>query len=100
MKLHVELQEGWSGDLVEVTVNGERAYQGSPKTRMQTGYAAGVEVEVPDDGGRPVSVEVRLPDRGIVVRHDVEVGGEKWVGLTLEGDEVRVRDQPAPFGYV
>jgi hypothetical protein len=101
VKLHVELQEGWSGDLVDVTVDGKAAYQGRPKTRMQTGYAAGVEVDVPDDGGgRPVLVEVRLPERGIVVQHEVEAGRETWVGLTLAGDDVRVRDQPAPFGYV
>jgi hypothetical protein len=47
-----------------------------------------------------VLVEVKLPERGIVVRHEVEAGRETWVGLTLAGDDVRVRDQPAPFGYV
>jgi hypothetical protein len=101
VKLHIELQEGWSGDLVEVTVDGKPAYQGRPTTRMQTGYAAGVEVEVPDDGGgRPVLVEARLPDRDIVVQREVMTGPETWVGLTLADNDVRVRDQPAPFGYV
>ncbi len=101
MKLHVELQEGWDGDLVEVVVDGKPAYEGRPSTRMQTGYAAGVEVDVPDDaGGRPVVVEVRLPERGVVARHEVMTGSETWVGLTLSGDNVQVRDQPTAFGYV
>jgi hypothetical protein len=100
VKLHVELQEGWGGDLVEVTVDGKRAYEGRPTTRMQTGYAAGVEVDVPDNGGgRTVSIEVRLPERGIVAHHEVKTGPDTWVGLNLEGDAARVRDQPAPFGY-
>jgi hypothetical protein len=98
VKLHVELQEGWGGDLVEVTVDGKRVYEGRPKTRMQTGYAAGVEVDVPETG--PVPVEIRLPERGISVQHEVTAGQEKWLGLTLAGDEVRLRDQQAPFGYV
>lgn len=101
MKLHVELQEGWGGDLVEVTVDGKRAYEGRPTTRMQTGYAAGVEVDVPDDGGgRPVLVDIRLPERGIVAHHEVKTGRDTWIGLNLAGDDVRVRDQPTQFGYV
>ena len=101
MRLHIELQEGWSGDLVVVTVDGKSAFEGRPKTRMQTGYAAGVEVDLPDaGGGRPVRLEVALPERGIVVQHEVEAGPETWVGLTLAGDEVRMRDQPTQFGYV
>jgi hypothetical protein len=100
VKLHVELQEGWDGDLVEVVVDGKPAYEGRPSTRMQTGYAAGVEIDVPDDPGRRVVVEVRLPERGIVSRHEVETGPETWVGLTLSGETVQVRDQPSAFGYV
>ncbi|MEW2480419.1 hypothetical protein AB0876_12580 [Mycobacterium sp. NPDC049093] len=99
MKLHIELQEGWGGDLVEVTVGGERAYDGRPTTRMQTGYAAGVEVDLPD-AEESVSVEVRLPERGIVARHEVSTRHETWIGLNLEGDVVRVREQPNQFGYV
>ncbi|BBX25961.1 hypothetical protein [Mycolicibacterium alvei] len=99
MKLHIELQEGWGGDLVEVSVGGKRAYDGRPTTRMQTGYAAGVEVDLPDPE-ESVTVEVRLPDRGIITRHEVSIRHETWIGLNLEGDEVRVREQPEQFGYV
>ena len=101
MKLHLELQEGWDGDLVVVTVDGKPAYEGRPATRMQTGYAAGVEVDVPDaGGGRPVLIEVALPERGVVVKHEVTAGPETWAGLNLSGDDVRIREQQAPFGYV
>lgn len=98
MKLHIELQEGWGGDLVEVTVDGKHAYDGRPTTRMQTGFATGVEVDLPGTE-RSVTVEVRIPDRGIVARHEVSSRAETWVGLNLEGDAVRVREQPSQFGY-
>ena len=45
-------------------------------------------------------VEIRLPERGIVACHEVRTGRDTWVGLNLEGDQVRVRDQPNQFGYV
>jgi len=47
-----------------------------------------------------VPVEIRLPERGIVARHEVSTGRDTWVGPNLEGDQVRVRDQPNQFGYV
>jgi hypothetical protein len=99
VKLHVELQEGWSGEPVEVIVDGQPAYRGNPTTRMQTGFAAGVEVDVPA-GGEPVVVEIQVPQRDIVTRHQIGAGPEIWVGLTLRDGQVRVREQPAPFGYV
>lgn len=99
MKLHIELQEGWGGELVEVTADGNRVYDGRPTTRMQTGYAGGVVVDLPHDASAVV-VEIRLPERGIVGRHEVSSGQDTWIGLNLEGDRVRVREQPNQFGYV
>jgi hypothetical protein len=43
---------GWGGDPVEVTVDGKRAYEGRPTIRMQTGYAASVDVDVSDGADR------------------------------------------------
>lgn len=97
--LHVEFQEGWAGDLVSVLVDGRVCYEGRPSTRLQTGFAAGTEVQV-DAGGGSVAIEVRLPGHGIVEHHEVVPVAEMWVGLSLRDASVQVRVQPVPFGYV
>lgn len=95
--LHVEFQEGWTGEPVDLIVDGEVRYSGTPRTRTQIGFAESVTVdadasavlELASSGG--TRTELRL--------HDPE--GEVWLGLSRQDDgAVRVIEQPTPFGYV
>lgn len=96
-RLHIELQEGWTGERVEIWVNGVRRYVGRPTTRLQTGYADGVVVNVPSD---TVELGVRLPEVPIMTTRSVHVSDAHWIGLSRQDGSVRIVDQPAPFGYV
>lgn len=96
--VHVELQEGWAGYRVEVFINGDRRYQGTPTTRMQTGFADSFSAEVQAD-----TIELGVfVDRGpLSVERSIPVAAEHWIGLSLkDGDAIRVVEQSAPFGYL
>lgn len=93
--LHVEFQEGWTGEPVALVVDGEVRYHGSPRTRTQIGFAESVTVEADESAvlespeGTKTELRVRDP------------GGEVWLGLSREPDgSVRVIEQSTPFGYV
>ena len=95
--VHVELQEGWTGERVEIWVNGARRYTGRPTTRLQTGYADGVVVDV---GSEVIALDVRLPELPIATTRSVRVTQEHWIGLSRRNGRLRIVDQAAPFGYV
>jgi hypothetical protein len=96
-KVHLELQEGWAGEPVEIRVAGSRRYSGRPVTRLQTGFADAVQVDVEGDS---LALDVRVPARSIANERVIHVADEHWVGLSLRDDEVRIVDQATPFGYV
>jgi hypothetical protein len=96
-KIHVEFQEGWTGDRVEVRIQHALRYAGQPLTRLQTGYAGGLTVDVE---GRQVALDVRVPSRSVGASRTVRVSGEHWIGVSLQDRKLAVVDQPAPFGYL
>ena len=94
--VHVELQEGWTGEQVEMWVNGSRWYSGRPSTRLQTGYADGVVVNV---STALVRLDVRLPEVSIEASRSMPIRAEHWIGVSRLNDTVLVVDQSSPFGY-
>lgn len=93
--LHVEFQEGWTGEPVDLVVDGEVRYQGSPRTRTQIGFAESVEI----DAGDSAVLELRLP--GGASAEVTAPRHESWLGVSKQEDgSVRVVEQPTPFGYV
>jgi hypothetical protein len=96
-RIHVEFQEGWTGDRVEVRIQRALRYAGQPITRRQTGYAGGLTVDV---DGALIGLDVRVPSRSAGTSRTVRVSGEHWIGLSLIGGKLTVVDQPAPFGYL
>ena len=97
-KLHVALQEGFSGDDVTVRVNGKAVFQGrAVKTRLQIGLAHSFDVEVSDG---QVELAVEIPSRSMLHREQVEVAGTTYVAVSLGQREVELRISSEPFGYV
>jgi hypothetical protein len=96
--LHVALQEGFLNDRVVVKVNGaEIANRPDVSTRNQIGFAEAIEVEVPDGAAQ---VEVQVPTRGLAGTVGTYVEGKTYVGVSIEGDQVRLRQQREAFGYL
>ena len=96
-RLHIHLQEGFGGEDVAVTVDGEeRLRRDDVRTRRVLGLAFHDAFEVADG---PHIVKVSIPARGIEKAIDVDALGDVYVGLGLSGDDLRVRVTGTRFGY-
>lgn len=95
--LHVEFQEGWSGDDVIVRIGGLERRLAALQTRTQIGLAGDLVEEVADG---PVQVEVAVPGRGQAGHYAVTVEHEHWVGVSLVDDALVFTDQAELFGYL
>lgn len=96
--LHIDFQDGFEGELVTVTVDGQEVYrQGDVKTDYRIGLATSVEVGLPD---HPVTVRVSLPQKGADLSLAVEPEPDVYLAVSyLDGDLQSTRS-PRPFGYV
>ena len=96
--IHIEFQEGWEGARVDVRVDDALPAELQPRTRMQSGFAEAVVVEV-EPG--PHVVVVELVEAAIRAEHALDVAAETWLGVSLTApDVVSFREQPTLFGYV
>ena len=96
--LTIALQDGFSDDAVIVRVDGETVIdQQSVRTDQRIGLAYAVDVASPD---RVVTVEVRLPGRGLRTTADVDPRTSPHVGISVLDGELVVTTSPTPFGYV
>ena len=97
--LHVDLQEGFTGDSVVVRVNGKEMFQKlGVRTRVQTGYADSFETNVADGSAE---VEVVLPLRNLSESIHLEASEPVYLGvsLTREG-RISYQVSHEPFGYL
>jgi hypothetical protein len=95
--LHVEFQEGWTGEPVDLVVDGEVRHRGSPRTRTQIGFAESVSIEADDTA----DIHLELPDGTQAEVRRSGPSGELWLGLSRESDgSLRVTEQSSPFGYL
>jgi hypothetical protein len=98
--LRVDLQEGFQDDTVTVWVGDEELQRSHVSTRLQTGYAGSLEVQVQEGAA---DVEVALPSRGTSKSIPVAFGGADTVYLGLSvvsGDEISARVSHRPFRYL
>ena len=94
--LHVELQEGFDDDRVEVTIGGSRFEFPSLRTRYQIGLADVIDVEVP---AGEVDVRVALPDRSLEARSGYTPDAETWLAVNLVSGVVEFTWSDEPFFY-
>lgn len=97
MPMHCELhfQEGFSGEQVELLVDGRSMAEFEARTRMQIGVAH-IEKLALDPGQ---TVTVRMKDR------DVEgsitaVAGKKFIIVNISGDLLTLKNSDATPGYL
>jgi hypothetical protein len=98
--LHIDFQEGFLDDAAVVRVNNEEYHKQDVRTRLQTGYAGSLEVDVRES---MVHVEVVLTSRGLSKSIPVEFGKSDtvYLGLSVTADgEISARVSYEPFGYL
>ena len=95
--LHVDLQEGFVGDSVRITVNGQEEFRkDGVRTRTQIGRADAFTVTLPEG---PAQIEVSA--RGITRRIAVSISADLYVGVSITPDGTIVDKQSNhAFGYV
>lgn len=96
--LHVALQEGFSNDTVEVTVNGAAIFSKSGvSTRTQIGFADSAETEV---GLGTVDLLVSLPQKSLSKSIALLVSEPTYVGVSVEAHGIAFNVAMEPFGYL
>lgn len=97
--IHIALQEGFADDTVAIQANGKEIFrQSNVRTRLQTGYANSVEVNVPEGS---VNVQVLLPSKHLSKSIDLQVPDRVYIGVSVtRNGEINYRISPEPFGYL
>jgi uncharacterized protein YdeI (BOF family) len=98
--LHVDFQEGFLEDTVVVRVKDEEYFKQDITTRLQTGYAGSLDIDVRES---TVDVEVDLPSKGISKSIPVvfDESDTVFMGLSVTAQgEISERVSHEPFGYV
>ena len=99
-QLRIDLQEGFTGDLVIMRFDGKEIYRASPRTKLQIGLAEVCTIDVPDSTRR-LSLDVEIPTRGASASYGFVPSGDLSVGVSLEPNGViSFRTSLEAFGYV
>ena len=95
--LRVDLQEGFVGEPVRITVNGqEEFHKDDVRTRTQIGRADAFDVTLPEG---PAQIEISA--RGTTRRIAVSISADLYVGVSIRPDGTIVDKQSDhAFGYV
>ncbi len=97
-QIRIDLQEGFRHDAVTIRVNGEEVLNTDVSTRLQTGFAGSVEIDVPEPSA---TIEIALPDRDVSATIPLHVDSAVYVGVSLTPDsKIEHRLSQDPFGYV
>ncbi len=97
--LSIALEEGFSEDLVVISLDGVEVYrQPRVATRLQIGLADSFELQT---AASSVTVAVALPDKGLATELELEVAGVLYLGISISpSGELVHRRSTIPFGYV
>lgn len=94
MTCEFHFREGFTGEVVELTVDGERRMRRELRTRLQIGLAHVEEVRL--QAGQEVVVTV--PDSGLRAGLEV-VETDRWITVDLEGGALVLGRAGSPPGY-
>jgi hypothetical protein len=97
--LWISLQDGFSNEMVVVSVNGKEVFsKESVNTRQQIGVAAAVEVDVPQGS---VDITVGLPLRNSSDTLTISAINTPYIGISLTNDGIIThRTSSEPFKYI
>jgi hypothetical protein len=96
-KLRVDLQEGFTGDAVNVKVNGRDALsKNGVTTKRMLGLATSSEIEIPEGA---VSIEIQVPTQKISKTISLHTSESKYLGVSIRDGELEHIASKKPFGY-
>ena len=96
-KLRVDLQDGFTGDAVEVRVNGlDALHEVAVTTKRMLGLATSSEIEVPEG---TVSIEIKVPTKRISKTITLRPSESPYLGFSIRNGEIKYIASKRPFGY-
>ena len=82
--LTLDLREGFQNDPVVVRVDGREV---ANMPTLSTDYSIGLAKRISTPVGKgPTVVEIECPAKGLTIQKEIEVHGEGWLTVRLEGD--------------
>jgi hypothetical protein len=88
-------QEGFTGEVVTLEIDGREIARFNARTRFQTGLAQ-IETVALEDGQ---VVTIRVPERSLTELYQ-KAPGDRWVAVNIAGGKLSVRSVEASPGYV
>jgi hypothetical protein len=96
--LRVDLQEGFSGDTVEIEIDGApKVVKRFVTTRMQIGFADYITFDL---AAGPHRLSLRMPERGATDSQTINLQQDAHVGVGLEGDKLVTKISDEEFRYL
>lgn len=98
MSLVIDLQEGFEGDKVVVSLDSREVFRKAEvRTRYQISRAESITLEATP--GRH-AVEVSLPDKDIAEAITIDVRATPFLGVSLERGALVLKPSSDPFRYL
>ncbi|MEJ2484721.1 MAG: hypothetical protein P8Y68_03200 [Anaerolineales bacterium] len=96
-RLDIDLQSGFLADTVQIEVNGELVWEEKEvTTEMLIGLADSIETEVSEG---TVTLTVRIPTQDLSSEIDLDVDGDKYIGVSVMDGSIDIFVSDTPFGY-
>jgi hypothetical protein len=99
MNLQINLQDGFNGDEVNISINGKQVYHKKDvRTRTQIGLADMIETRI---SSGQVSLEIQLVNRQISKVIDTQVTDTLHIGISVSPqNQIVYHIQDTPFYYL
>ena len=95
--MHLDLQEGFANDAVEILVNGNIVLQTEGvTTKRMLGLALSSEIEVPDG---TLDIEIRVPTKNLSHTISVESSTTPNLGISIHNGQIKIITSERRFGY-
>ena len=95
--MRLDLQEGFTNDVVEIYVNGAKVREWEAvTTKRMLGLAASSEIGVPDGA---LDIEVKVPTKNLAKTFSVESSDTPNLGISIQNGELKSVTSRKRFGY-
>ena len=95
--MHVDLQEGFNSDAVQIYVNGAKVLEAAGvTTKRMLGLALASEFQVPDG---TVNIEVKVPTKNLSKTFSVVTSDTPNLGISIQNGELKSIPSKRRFGY-
>ena len=96
-ELYLDLQEGFSDDIVIVMINGnEMIREKHLTTSLLTGFAKSFKVQV--EAGS-IDLDASIPSRGINGSIKLIAESKTYIGISILDEQISFIESREPFGY-